>query len=87
MTGQLPEQCRYAVFGASTGLAAFQFHGSRAANSLFLMRPATTHSNTSVSQASGSTSFSLAVYAARQTMPNGVAFSGSRGDPGVTGSA
>jgi hypothetical protein len=64
---------RYAVSGVAAALSAFQFHGSSVSSSCALVRPDTMRSSTSVSQASGSTSFSLAVYAERRTMPSGFA--------------
>ena len=46
----------------SLELPGFQFHGSRVSNSVALVRPETMRSSTSVSQACGSTPFSLAVW-------------------------
>ena len=43
-------------------LLGFQFHGSSASSSVDLVRPETMRYSTSVSQACGSTSFSLAVW-------------------------
>jgi hypothetical protein len=43
--------------------------------------------STSVNHASGSTLLSFAVYAARRTMPNGLAFPRSGRNPGLIGTA
>jgi hypothetical protein len=75
------------VSWVSAALAAFQFHGSSVCSSCRLVRPDTMRSSTSVSQASGSTSFSFADYAARRTMPNGLVFPRKGRDLGLIGSA
>ena len=67
------------------GEKACQFHGSNSSSfwaGCSAMRP-----RTSASQACGSISFILAVYAARRTMPNGFVFPRIRRDRHVIGSA
>jgi hypothetical protein len=67
--------------------AGFQFHGSSVCNSFRLVCPDTMRLRTSVNQASGSSLFSFAVYAARRTMPNGPDFRRNGRDLDVIGSA
>jgi hypothetical protein len=59
---------------ASASRAAFQFQTRNSCNRSLVVRPETIRSRTSVSQVSGSTALSFAVYADRRTMPNGRVF-------------
>jgi hypothetical protein len=72
-----------AAFAAWLGVR--QFHGRSSA--IRLAGWSGRRASTSASQAWGSTSLSLAVYAARRTMPNGFVFPSIRGDGHVIGSA
>jgi hypothetical protein len=73
----------HAAFAGEADLVQFQGSSSANREAGWSAMPA----STSASQARGSTLFSLAVYAARRTMPNGLFFSRNGHDLGLIGSA